>query len=171
MARRYRPRLNREPSNIALIGIPTGSVMLGSMLTLLPVLASSPFMPPVGLLFLIAWRMLIRDLWPVWVALPLGFFDDMFSGQPTGSAMLIWTLVFFVIDLFDRGMMWRDYKQDWGIASGLIIAALGLGLAIANVNGGDTTPLVLLPQILFSVLAYPLVVRVCASLDRLRWML
>lgn len=169
--RRYQARLNREPSQLALVGIPTGSVMLGSMATLLPIIASMPVLPPFGLLFLIAWRMLVRDLWPVWAALPLGLFDDMFSGQPIGSAMLIWTLVFFVIDLFDRGMMWRDYRQDWGIASGLIALALGGGLWIANATGGDTGLLVILPQIIFAALLYPLVVRACAALDRLRWLL
>jgi rod shape-determining protein MreD len=170
-ARRYQARLNREPSRLALVGIPTGVVMIGSMSTLLPIIATTPLLPPFGLLFLISWRMLVRDLWPVWAALPLGFFDDMFSGQPIGSAMLIWTLVFFVIDLFDRGMMWRDYRQDWGIAASLIAGALGIGLWIANAAGGDTNLLVILPQIVFSALAYPLVVRTCAALDKLRWML
>jgi rod shape-determining protein MreD len=170
-ARRYEARLNREPSQLALVGIPTGIVMLGSMATLLPIIANMPILPPFGFLFLIAWRMIVRDLWPVWAALPLGLFDDMFSGQPIGSAMLIWTLAFFVIDLFDRGMMWRDYRQDWGIASGLIVAALGLALWIANATGGDTGITVILPQIILSVLVYPLVVRACAALDRLRWLL
>jgi rod shape-determining protein MreD len=67
--------------------------------------------------------------------------------------------------------MWRDYRQDWGIATGLITAALGLALWIANATGGETAILVILPQIALSVLVYPLVVRACAALDRLRWLL
>lgn len=171
MARGYEPRLNRVASRWALIGVPAASVMLGSMTVLVPQISVYPLLPPFGLLILLAWRMIVRDLWPVWAALPLGLFDDIFSGQPLGSAMLLWTLVFLVLDIFDRWMMWRDYRQDWAIAGTLIAVVLFLGLAIANGSGGDTSALVLLPQIAVSVLMFPLMVRLCAWLDVLRWTL
>ncbi len=171
MARGYEPRLNRVPSRWALIGIPAVSVMLGSMTVLIPQIFVLPLLPPFGLLLLLAWRMIVRDLWPVWAALPLGLFDDIFSGQPLGSAMLLWTLVFLVLDIFDRWMMWRDYRQDWVIAGTLVTVVLLLGLAIANGSGGDTNTIILLPQIIVSVLMFPLMVRLCAWLDVLRWTL
>lgn len=171
MARGYEPRLNRVPSRWALIGIPAASVMLGSMTALWPQISLYPLLPPFGLLLLLAWRMIVRDLWPVWAALPLGLFDDIFSGQPMGSAMLLWTLVFLVLDIFDRWMMWRDYRQDWAIAGTLIAVVLFVGLAIANSSGGDTSAVLILPQILVSVLMFPLMVRLCAWLDVLRWTL
>ncbi len=171
MPRGYEPRLNRVASRWALIGIPAASVMLGSLTTLLPQISLYPMLPPFGLLILLAWRMIVRDLWPVWAALPLGFFDDIFSGQPLGSAMLLWTLVFLVLDIFDRWMMWRDFRQDWAIAGTLITVVLLVGLGIANSSGGDTSALVILPQILVSVLMFPLMVRLCAWLDVLRWTL
>jgi rod shape-determining protein MreD len=80
-------------------------------------------------------------------------------------------MVFLVIDLFDRRMMWRDYKQDWALAALLVGAALSAGLAIANATGGDTAWPAILPQILLSALVFPLIVRICAGLDRLRWRL
>ncbi|MFM7029135.1 MAG: rod shape-determining protein MreD [Chakrabartia sp.] len=171
MARGYNPRLNRQASRWALIGIPTLSVMLGSMTTLWPSIALYPLLPPMGLLMLLGWRTLVRDIWPVWVALPLGLFDDLFSGQPLGSAMLLWTIVFLVLDIFDRWMMWRDYRQDWAIAGSLITIVLVLGLGIANTTGGQTSLWLLLPQIAASILAFPAAVRMCAALDRLRWRL
>jgi rod shape-determining protein MreD len=145
--------------------------MLGSMTVLLPQISVFPLLPPFGLLILLAWRMIVRDLWPVWAALPLGFFDDIFSGQPLGSAMLLWTLVFLVLDIFDRWMMWRDYRQDWAIAGTLVAVVLLAGLAIANGTGGETGTVILLPQIIVSVLMFPLMVRLCAWLDGLRWTL
>jgi rod shape-determining protein MreD len=169
MARGYEPRLNRVSSRWALIGVPAISVMLGSMTVLLPSIALYPLLPPFGLLMLLAWRMLVRDLWPVWAALPLGLFDDIFSGQPIGSAMLLWTLVFLVLDLFDRWMMWRDYRQDWLLAAVLTSFVLLVGLGIANSAGGDTSADIVLPQILVSALCFPLIVRLCAWLDRVRW--
>ena len=171
MPRGYEPRLNRVPSRWALIGIPAASVMLGSMTTLLPQISLYPMLPPFGLLILLAWRMIVRDLWPVWAALPLGLFDDIFSGQPLGSAMLLWTLVFLVLDIFDRWMMWRDFRQDWGIAGTLVAVGLLVGLAIANSSGGDTSAVLIVPQIVVSVLMFPLMVRMCAWLDVLRWTL
>lgn len=171
MARGYEPRLNRVASHWALIGVPALSVMLGSMTVLLPQISVLPLLPPFGLLILLAWRMIVRDLWPVWAALPLGFFDDIFSGQPLGSAMLLWTLVFLVLDIFDRWMMWRDYRQDWAIAGTLVAIVLLAGLVIANASGGDTNAVILLPQIIISVLIFPLMVRLCAWLDVLRWTL
>lgn len=171
MARGYEPRLNRVASRWALIGIPAASVMLGSMTTLLPQISLYPLLPPFGLLILLAWRTIVRDLWPVWAALPLGLFDDIFSGQPMGSAMLLWTLVFLVLDIFDRWMMWRDFRQDWAIAGMLIAIVLFVGLGIANSSGGDTGALLLIPQIAISILMFPLMVRLCARLDVLRWTL
>jgi rod shape-determining protein MreD len=170
-ARRYRSRLEHAPAPVALIAIPVASVMLGSLMTALPVVATAPVLPPFGLLLLLGWRMLVRDLWPVWAPLPLGLFDDILSGQPIGSAAASWTMVFLVIDLFDRRMMWRDYKQDWALAALLVGAALSAGLAIANATGGDTAWPAILPQILLSALVFPLIVRICAGLDRLRWRL
>jgi len=169
MPRGYEPRLNRVSSRWALIGVPAASVMLGSMTVLLPAIAVYPLLPPFGLLMLLAWRMLVRDLWPVWAALPLGLFDDIFSGQPIGSAMLLWTLVFLVLDLFDRWMMWRDYRQDWLLAALLTSFVLLAGLGIANSAGGETAISVIIPQMLASALCFPLIVRICAWLDRVRW--
>ncbi len=171
MSRRYAKSLDRDPSRLALVGVPVASIILGSLAPALPIVADWPFLPPFGLLMLIAWRMMLRDFWPAWGALPLGLIDDMFSGQPIGSSAAIWTMVFLVIDLFDRGMMWRDYKQDWGLAAILIAAALSGGLWIANATGGDTMWLVIVPQILLTIALFPLAVRACAALDRVRWQL
>ena len=170
MPRGYEPRLNRKAAPWALVGIPALSVMLGSLASL-PTIAMYPLLPPLGLLMLLAWRTLVRDLWPSWVALFFGFFDDLFSGQPIGSAMLLWTSVFLILDIFDRWMMWRDYRQDWAIAGSLIAVVLIAGLGLANSAGGNTSAIVIIPQIIVSILAFPLAVRTCAWLDRLRWRL
>ena len=95
MERRPRRRIGYAPSVTRLIGIPVASVMLGSLSPLMPLIATLPILPPFGFMILIAWRLLHRTVWPVWAAVPLGAFDDMLSGQPLGSAMILWTLAFF----------------------------------------------------------------------------
>ena len=168
MARAPYRRIDRPPTQTRLIGIPVVSVMLASLTPLLPIIDVAPLLPPLGFMMLIAWRLLHRTMWPVWISVPLGLWDDMFSGQLLGSAMLLWTLAFFALDLFDRRMVWRDALQEWLLAATLIFFLLFSSLIIANETGGATQFSVLIPQILLSILLFPFVARICAGLDTIR---
>jgi rod shape-determining protein MreD len=168
MTRAPRSRIGKAPSPLQKQGAPIISTMVGSMVPLLPVIFAGPIMPPWGLLLLLGWRMLHRNIWPAWLGIPLGFWDDMFSGQPVGSSMLIWTCVLLALDLLDRRMVWRDFWQEWAISAAIVTVALGAGLAFANFAGGQTSPLAILPQLLVSVLAFPAVARGCAVFDAWR---
>jgi rod shape-determining protein MreD len=163
-------RSDREERVARLRGqvLPAISTVLGSAVTLLPIVAAAPILPPFGLLMLLSWRLIRPELWPIWVGIPLGLVDDLLSGQPIGSAVLLWTLVLLGIDQLDRRTMFRDYWQDWLIAAVAIIVCLAGGLLTANLTGGHTEFAVIVPQIMFSVLAYPIVARFCALLDRWR---
>ena len=168
MSRAPRSRIGRAPSAFQLVAVPIGMTMLASLAPLLPNIASVPLLPPFGLMALICWRLVHRNLWPAWIALPLGLWDDMWSGQPLGSAMLLWTLVMFGIDVLDRRMIWRDFIQDWGLASAIIAAVLIAGLAIANATGGAAPVRLILPQIAVSIGLYPLVALICGRVDKWR---
>ncbi|MDB5715900.1 MAG: rod shape-determining protein MreD [Sphingomonadales bacterium] len=148
--------------------LPIVSVMVASLAPLLPEISTAPALPPFGFMMLLSWRLLRDDLWPVWIALPLGLFDDFFSGQPLGSAMALWTISFLAIDLIDSRLVWRDHWQDWGVATLAIAAELVLALGIARITGGAMPVVLLLPQIIVSALLFPLLARVCATLDRFR---
>ncbi|MEG3175296.1 rod shape-determining protein MreD [Sphingomonas sp. RB3P16] len=143
--------------------VPALSVLVGSSLTLWPVVASFPFLPPFGLLMLLGWRLVRPESLRIWAPLPLGLFDDLVSGQPLGSAMLFWTLSFFMIDLVDQRVVYRDFWQDWLVAAGSISFCLILGRLVATPLAAhvDTT---LLLQIAVSVLLFPLAARICAML-------
>jgi rod shape-determining protein MreD len=168
MSRAPRSRIGKAPSPLQRQGVPIVSTMIASMTPLIPAISTAPIMPPWGLLLLLGWRMLHRNIWPAWLGLPLGLWDDMFSGQPLGSSMLLWTLALLGLDMLDRRMVWRDFKQEWGIAAAMIFAALTVGLAIANLTGGNTHLLALLPQMVIAILAFPLVARACAVFDAWR---
>lgn len=86
----YGPRINREHSPLVALTIPWLSIMVGSLLPMLFIATALPLVPPTGFLMLVAWRLVRPGLLPVWAGLPLGFFDDLFSGQPLGSAILLW---------------------------------------------------------------------------------
>jgi rod shape-determining protein MreD len=141
------------------------TIMLGSLVTILPFVATVALMPPFGLLMLLGWRMRRPDALKPWAAVLLGMFDDLVSGQPLGSAMLLWTLCFIVIDVLDTRLVWRDFWQDWLLASGAIGFCLIAG-RLAATQFGAHVDTVLLLQIIISAALYPLIARLCARLDR-----
>ncbi len=164
--RQPRPlRIGDEPSRLRMVGIPVFTVMLGSVITTLPIIAKSPILPPIGFLILIAWHLSRSDLWPVWIAAPLGLWDDLFSGQPLGSAIFLWTVILLGLQYLDQRMWWRDYWQDWAFAAlGLAFALFG-GLVMTNIAGPNIPWITVIPQLLWSILFFPLVSRIIAHFD------
>lgn len=149
--------------------VPIASTLAGSLAPLLmPLVAQMPTVPPFGLLTLLAWRLLRPGYWAVWAPLPLGFFDDLVSGQPIGSAMLSWTIAFMAIDLSERSLLWRDYLQDWFVAAAAIAGCMVLGFLFALTAGGQAPILSIMPQLAASILLFPAVARLCARLDAWR---
>ena len=148
---------------------PVVSTMFGSLVPLLlPIIAQTPIVPPFGLLVLLAWRLLRPGLWPVWVPLPLGLFDDLASGQPLGSAMFSWTAAFLAIEASERSLLWRDYVQDWVAACWAIAGCLFASYLFALLAGGKAPILAIVPQLVASMLLFPAAARLCARLDAWR---
>jgi rod shape-determining protein MreD len=166
--REYESRFDREQSLLKMLAIPIASVAVASMITTLPIFTAQPLLPPFGFLMFLSWRMMRPGLLPVWSGVPFGLMDDIFSGQPFGSAGLLWSLAMLTIELIDSRAIWRDHIQDWLIASMLIVSVLLGGLWIAGLVHPVPSPVVLFPQMLLSILLYPLVVRICARLDSWR---
>jgi len=164
----YKRRLNRQASPYRSILIPVLSVLIGSLAVILPIVSSMPVMPPFGLMILISWRLIRPGLWPVWVGFPFGLFDDIFSGNPIGSAALLWSIVFIYIEVIDHRYLWRGFWQDWFIASTSIILVLVGGVVINNIIAKDVSLFVIVPQIILSIFLYPLILRVVGGLDRRR---
>src|SRR3546814_16448350 len=92
--------------------LPILSVMLGSLVTIIPVIFPGGLLPPFGLMVLLAWRLLRPESLKIWSPVLLGLFDDLLSGQPFGSAMLLWTICFLVIELIKISLVFRDFGQD-----------------------------------------------------------
>lgn len=162
-------RIGYRHSALRVKGIPIASVLIFSALTaMLPTIAKSPAMPPFGLMMLISWRLLQPNLWPVWLALPLGLFDDLVSGQPLGSAVFLWTAVILIFEVIEKKFIWRDYWMEWFLAAVALAVCIIVGLLFANLHGGTTPVRVVLPQILFAILLYPVTARICSTLDQLR---
>ena len=169
MSSRYDRRIGRQRHILHVRGTPVVMVLIASMLpSLLPIIAQAPLLPPFGFMTFIAWRLLRADIWPLWVGLPFGLFDDIMSGQPIGGAVLLWTVVLLALEYEGRRAFWRDYRHDWLSASIAIIFVLLCGWLFVHVGGNGGPVVQIVPQIAYSIGLFPLVVRLCAALDRWR---
>ena len=165
---RFRKRINRAPSPFLAHAMPWLSVMAGSLLAGWVAIATVPLMPPLGYLLLIGWRQLRPGLLPVWAGLPLGLADDLVSGQPAGSAVMLWSVSLLVLEVIEGRWPWRSFPIEWAVATGLIVACLLVAGVIASGTGNLGWLPAVLVQAVVAVLAYPLAARVVAACDRLR---
>jgi len=165
---RYGSRINRVHSPLRAQVVPYASIMFASALPALFLSGVMPVSPPLGFLVLLGWRMVRPGLLPLWVGLPLGAFDDLFSGQPFGSAILLWSLTMLVLEFLEERFPFRGFWQDW-FTAGL---ALILYLLAAMLASGTAPTIFHLtasgPQALLSILLYPIIARMVSTLDRFR---
>ena len=148
--------------------VPILTTMAGSALALLPIVTDWQAVPPCGLLMLLAWRLLRPELWHAWIALPLGLFDDLMSGQTLGTAMFLWTVILLLVDALDTRLLWRDYWIDWLIAGAAIIIAMAGGYWLSGVDSAHGSLMLAVPQMIISTLCFPLAVRLCRLFDNWR---
>ncbi|MCJ1959810.1 rod shape-determining protein MreD [Novosphingobium mangrovi (ex Hu et al. 2023)] len=163
-----RPRINRAPSPILAQVVPWLSVVLATIVPTWFVIASAPMFPPFGFLTFLAWRQLRPGLLPLWAGLPLGLVDDLFSGQPFGSAVLLWSLAAMAIDNMEERFPWRNFATEWLVATSLIILYILGSYLLSNLVAANAPIHVVVPQLVISIFAYPLIGRLVAVLDRLR---
>ena len=163
-----RRRINREHSPMLAAVILYGSIVFASWLPTLFVTASMPLLPPFGFLLLVGWRLMRPGTLPAWVGFPLGAFDDLVSGQPFGSAILLWSVALLAFEWFESRFPWRGFLQDW-LASAI---ACGLYVLLAALVSGAALSLPILvaiaPQLLLSMALYPIIAAMVATLDRIR---
>jgi rod shape-determining protein MreD len=148
--------------------VPVASTVLAILFGLFPLVVTSPLVPDIGFLVLLTWRLLRPEIWMPTVAMGLGLFDDLVSGHPPGQSVALWTTVFLVFDLLDARIDYKDFWFDWFYASLAIIFHTAGAWYIGVLMGSHTPFSLLLPQIGFTILAYPVMARWILRLDRWR---
>ena len=164
----YGSRLNRSHSPIIANVVPWASIMLASIVPIFAMATALPIVPPLGFLMLLGWRMVRPGLLPVWAGIPLGVFDDLFNGQPFGFAVFTWSLTLLAIELLELRLPLRSFWQDWLSAGMLLILYLTAGWLLSGGGPGLTSLIAMVPQVVLSILLFPLVSRAVARLDLLR---
>ncbi len=165
---RYGCKINRTHSPVLAYAVPWASVMLGAFIPQLPIASAVPLAPPLGYLMLLSWRLARPGLLPVWAGFPLGAFDDLFSGQPFGCAILLWSATMIGIEIVETRFPWRGFFQDWIVGSVIVTWYLVLAALFSGGQVGAAMLLVLGPQLVLSIALIPLISRFVAGLDRFR---
>ncbi len=164
----YGSRINREHSKVLAYGIPSFSILLGSLFPIFFVATAVPLVPPLGFMMLVSWRLVRPGILPIWAGFPLGLFDDLFSGHPFGSAILLWSLAMIAIELIEARFPWRGFLQDWLTGGFVMVVFLVFAAFLSGGNMGGPMFKAIVPQILLTLLMLPIVSRLVARLDRLR---
>ena len=163
-------RINRAQNPLLAYSLPWAVILLGSLTPWLPVIAPAPVLPPFGFMLMLAWRLLRPGLLPLWAGLPLGLFDDLYSGQPFGSGILLFSLALFAVELIELRFPWRSFWLDWLTATGIIVPYIAIAALLSGAALTAVQLTVILPQVLLSIVLFPIVARIVAMLDRLRLM-
>ena len=83
-------------------------------------------------------------------------------------SILLFSLTLIAAELLDARFPWRSFWQDWIIASGTVAAYLAVAALFSGARVDMSQLTALLPQLLLSVLTFPIIARMVSLLDRLR---
>jgi len=158
-------RISRAPSPLLAYAAPWLTIVAASIVPGWPLIAMAPVMPPLGYMTMLAWRQLRPGLLPVWAGFPLGLVDDLFSGQPLGSGLVLWSITMIALEIIEARFPWRNFLTDWLVASLFILGCIALEAVVAGQGSGWA---LLVPQMVISVMGYPLVGRSVGWIDRWR---
>ncbi|MXO64543.1 rod shape-determining protein MreD [Altericroceibacterium endophyticum] len=167
---RFGRKINRDHSRILALSIPWLTVLIGSLVPLLPIITPVPVVPPLAFITMLAWRLVRPGLLPLWAGVPFGLVDDLFSGQPFGSGILLFSLALIAIEALEMRFPWRSFFQDWLTASVLITAYLLCCWLFSGAIPGHVQLTVIVPQILLSLVLFPVIARMVSVFDRFRLM-
>lgn len=164
----YGRRINRTHSPLIALAVPWLSIIGASLLPMFVIATALPLVPPLGYVMLLSWRLVRPGLLPVWAGLPLGLFDDLFSGQPLGSGIFLWSATIIAIEFLDRRLPWRSFLQDWIAATLSLLSYIAASFVFSGASMGMPALVALGPQLLLSILLFPAAARLVAALDRAR---
>lgn len=164
----YGTGINRAPSPLLAQVVPYASILLGSLLPFFLMADVMPLLPPLGYMMLLGWRIMRPGFLPLWAGVPLGAFDDLFSGQPFGSAIFLWSITMIALEIIETRFPWRGFWQDWFTAGFALVLYIIAAMAVSGAIVTQQQVVAALPQVLLAVLLYPLFSRLVARLDIFR---
>jgi rod shape-determining protein MreD len=146
--------------------VPALSVLVLLWVMTAPLLLPVPVFPQLGLLAIFVWATFQPGLMPPWLAFLLGIVADLMFSQPIGVNATLFAVTAAFVRVFEARYGHHSHDFDWGLASLVVAVASLLG---AQLMALAARPVPLAPlgwQIATSIIAYPMVVWLCAGIQR-----
>ena len=146
--------------------VPALSVLVLLWVMTAPLLLPVPVFPQLGLLAIFVWATFQPGLMPAWLAFLLGIVADLMFSQPIGVNATLFAVTATFVRVFEARYGHHSHDFDWGLASLVVAVASLLG---AQLMALAARPVPLAPlgwQIATSIIAYPMVVWLCAAIQR-----
>ncbi|KAB7643905.1 rod shape-determining protein MreD [Polymorphobacter fuscus] len=142
-------------------------VVLGLLFAMTaPLLTPVPVFPQLGLLGIFVWATFQPGLMPPWVAFLLGLVADLLFAQPLGVNATLFATTAGFVRVFESRYGHHAHDFDWGMASLVVTVAAFLGAQLMALAGRPVPLPPLAWQVVTSIIAYPLVVWLCAYVQR-----
>ena len=131
-----------------------------------PLLLPVPVFPQLGLLGIFVWATFQPGLMPPWLGFGLGLVADLMFAQPIGVNATLFAATSAFVRVFEARYGHHAHDFDWGIASLVAVAFTFLTAQLMAVAGQPIPLAPLAWQMITTILAYPIVVAVCAAIQR-----
>lgn len=146
--------------------VPAGTILLSTLLMMLPVPLAWAVMPHLALLFLIIWSSIQPRLIPAWAAFLMGLFADFLFGIPMGVWAVLFPAAVIAVRLAEARVEGHNLAVDWAFAAFLLVVAQLLAWQLLGFVGRAPALWPMLAQAGVSILAYPMVTSIVARIQR-----
>jgi rod shape-determining protein MreD len=141
--------------------------VLGLLLVMtLPLPTPVPVFPHLGMLGIFVWATFQPAMMPPWAAFLLGLVADLLFSQPLGLNATLFAATAAFVRVFEARYGHHAHGFDWGVASLTITVFAVLTVRLMALAGQPVPLLPMLWQVGTSIIAYPLVVFLCAAIQR-----
>ncbi len=148
------------------LAVPALTVLAMIFAMTAPLVVPVPVFPHLALLGVFIWSSFQPGLMPPWLAFLTGLVADLAFAQPFGLDATLFALVAAGVRLFDARHGHQQRLFEWRLAVAVIIG-FELGSWQLMALAGQPVPLLPLGwQVLTTIAAYPLVVGLCAVVQR-----
>ena len=148
------------------VTIPALTILVMLFVMTAPLLTPVPIFPHLGLLGVFVWATFQPGMMPAWAAFLLGLVADLLFAQPLGVNAVLFAATVVFVRGFETRYGHHGHNFDWAVAGVVVIAFAVLTGPLMALAG---RPVPLLPmgwQVVSSILAYPIVVALCAGIQR-----
>lgn len=146
--------------------VPAATVVLLLVLLTAPIILPWPALPALGLVAVFVWTTFQPGLMPPWLAFVLGLIADTLSGTPFGVEATLFAMTVIAVQLFERRFGHHRFGFDWIVLGVVAVVHAVLQWQFLGFAGVDGALRPLLIQAVTTALAYPLVVLLCARVQR-----